>query len=85
MIMKSLNNINLFVFNLTVLTIPDKAYVMSVQINFRVAFLRAFGVAFGIVLQNRFRGNFPNTLSGRTGSALAWRSEGRTLASQSVQ
>ena len=25
------------------------------------------------------------TLSGRTGSALAWRSEGRTFASQSVQ
>ena len=26
-----------------------------------------------------------DTLSGRTGSALAWRSEGRTFASQSVQ
>ena len=26
-----------------------------------------------------------HTLSGRTGSALAWRSEGRTFASQSVQ
>ena len=29
--------------------------------------------------------NTGSTLSGRTGSALAWHSEGRTFASQSVQ